>query len=94
MHPASAVPAGASGSVWPFWSGVLAAGTLRAQGTELTIGDWYRVGVQRRGVARSYEGTLIKVTDKWLVLNAVTHQTANQGVPVLARLAGGRQGSR
>lgn len=67
---------------------LLAAGTLRAQEAELTIGDWYRVGVQRGRLARSHEGTLIKVTDKWLVLNTVTQETNTQGVPYLRDLPG------
>jgi hypothetical protein len=62
--------------------------SLRAEEDDLTIGDWYQLAVERGGVTRSYEGTLIQATDHWVVLHDLRREATRQGVPYLMDLPG------
>ena len=66
----------------------LLATSLSAEEDDLTIGDWYRLVVERGGVTQAYEGTLIQATDHWLVLSTVARETSRQGVPYLMNVPG------
>ncbi len=47
---------------------LLGTATSRAAQNSMTVGDKYAVKVTCGGVAQSYEGKLLKVSDRWIVL--------------------------
>jgi hypothetical protein len=51
----------------------------------LEIGDWYEVAVQRGAISKQYRGTLVKATDRWLVLFTHAEGRTERGVPVLSK---------
>jgi len=53
---------------------------------ELVLGDQYVLDVQRPGGREKYDGELIKVTDKWLVLQQRRESRNECGVPILSKL--------
>lgn len=57
-------------------------------GQKLVIGDHYRIRVQRDGDHEIVNGTLVKVTERWIVLHHVAEGRAEQGVPVLRDFPG------
>jgi hypothetical protein len=59
-----------------------ATATRKVQGN-MTVGDKYTLNVTCRGIAKSYDGKLLKVTDHWIVLR---QYNAVIGTPLTARL--------
>lgn len=53
---------------------------------QLVIGDRYEVAVQRGEAKEQYHGTLVKVTDRWLVLLNKYETRTERGVPVAAKV--------
>jgi hypothetical protein len=53
---------------------------------QLVIGDRYEVAVQRGEAKEQYHGTLVKATDRWLVLLNKYESRTERGVPVAAKV--------
>jgi hypothetical protein len=53
---------------------------------ELVIGDIYFIEAERGQVKEQVSGTLVKITDNWIVLHQSTEARSEQGVPVLSNV--------
>jgi hypothetical protein len=54
----------------------------------LEIGDGYTISIERGGVKKQFNGTLVKATDRWLVLMTVLEGRHESAVPVVSKVPG------
>jgi hypothetical protein len=65
---------------------VVPAATPPTNIQHLKIGDWYEVTVQRGDASRQLSGTLVKTTDRWIVLFTNVEGRTERGVPVMSKV--------
>ncbi|HEX3726176.1 MAG TPA: hypothetical protein VHV08_08030 [Pirellulales bacterium] len=62
------------------------ANQARMLDTKLNVGDSYTLRAQRHGASQQFQGVLVLVNDRWIVLRYISKEHGVQSVPLLSKL--------